>query len=74
MTASLRASGNENEAVRRTASFYFSASVWPSGGRLPRCRVERATQVRGWFGLAIDGFPGHRVAKPQSGAVEKLAR
>ena len=31
--------------------------VWPSGDWLPFLRIERATQVHGWFGLAVRPFP-----------------
>ena len=36
---------------------YFQSPVWPSGDWLPSCCIERATQVGGWFGLAIARFP-----------------
>jgi hypothetical protein len=47
------------------ASFYVSAPVWPSGDWLPLRHVVCATQIHGWFGLAIDEFPGNRMTKPQ---------
>src|SRR5215207_7365189 len=56
------------------ASLYISVPVWPSGDWLPFLRIERATQVNGWFGLAHDPFPGARMAKHQLVRVQKLSR
>src|SRR5712691_1738524 len=52
---------------------YASAPVWPSGDWLPPGRIERATQIGGWFGLASDWFPLEGVIKHQARAVQKLA-
>jgi hypothetical protein len=51
---------------------YVSVPVWPSGDWLPPRYVERATQVNGWFGLALQRFPAQRMPKHKSFGMEKL--
>src|SRR3954447_16426712 len=53
--------------------YLCSVPVWPSGDWLPLSYFERAKQVGGQFGLAIDYFPRSRLAEPPICGVKKLA-
>ena len=64
---------NRNEAPRKAPRSICSVPVWPSGDWLPSCRVERATQIDGGFGLASQQFPGAGMPKHNPGGVQELA-